>query len=238
MSSIYDQLAPCLGIFNALALLLVFVFLFQGPMRKFWVVLAYVAWELFATAALTIADVLCRGTAYSDTTTRTVAQLWYSRAYWTNDVIVDLFRFVLVIVLIHMSANGRRVLFGRSLATLVLAMMILPFVLFHPTFHPYPRSDWFNHTSQFLNFGASAMNLILWAQLIASRHRDAQVLMVSLGLGVVVAGTSMVYGFRYLLRGATPMAMTGLSLNLVQLIGWTIWCRTFWRIMKTPVGTD
>ncbi len=226
MASLYDILAPALGICIAITLLLVLVLVIRGSARKFWVVLAYVAWELFATAALTIADMLYRGTANVTHNTATAAQLWYGRAYWTNDVLVDLFRFMLVIVLIYKAADGPRRSLGRALTALVLVMVALPFAIFHTTFTPYPTMNWFNSTSELLNFGAAVMNLILWGQLLVSKRRDPQILMVSLGLGVVVTGTAMLYGFRHLLPEATWLA--DLLLNLVQLVGWTTWCRAFW----------
>lgn len=229
MTSIYDLLAPALGILTSLALLLVLIFVSLGAWKKYWVVCLYVSWELFATAALTVADMIYHGTAPVTATTQTAAQAFYSRAYWTNDLVVDLLRFVLVIVLIYKAAEGEKRVLGRLLTMLVVTMIVLPFVIFHPTFTPYPRGSWFNSASQLMNFGAALMNLILWAQLIRPpRRRERDLLMVSLGLGIVVTGTSLMYGFRHLFPKSTSVAVANLLLNLVQLIGWSVWCWAFW----------
>jgi hypothetical protein len=101
MTHIYDVLGPVIGLGSVLALSAVLVLLLRGAYRRFWVVLVYVSWELLATVAFTIADVLYGGTAQVSMANRTYAQMWYARLYWLNDVLVDLFRFVLVIVLIY-----------------------------------------------------------------------------------------------------------------------------------------
>ena len=226
MNHAYEIVAPFLGGVAAAALFLVLVFLLFSPLRrKFWIILAYVSWELFATAALTILDVLYHGSAKGPPTPATRL---YARLYWSNDVLVDLFRFVLVIVLIYRASEGttKRVS-GRFLAGLVVAMIVLPFILFHPTFERFPRGTWFNSTSELLNFGAAIMNLMLWATLIASKKRDPKLLMVSAGLGVVVTGTAIAYGAQFLI-GAAGFGAMSFFMNLTQLAGWAIWCWAFW----------
>ncbi len=226
MNHAYEIVAPFLGAVAAAALFLVLVFLAISPLRrKFWIILAYVSWELIATAALTILDVLYHGSAKGPPTEATRL---YARLYWSNDVLVDLFRFVLVIVLIYRASEGttKRVS-GRMLTALVVAMIVLPFVLFHPTFQPFPHATWFNSTSELLNFGAAIMNLMLWATLIASRNRDPKLLMVSAGLGVVVTGTAIAYGAEFLI-GTAGFGTMSFFMNLTQLAGWAIWCWAFW----------
>lgn len=262
MTHIYDALAPALGIGNAVALFLLVVLLLFGPTRKFWVVFVYVAWELLATIGLTLFDLLLNGTAQLDHATD--AGRLYARIYWTNDVIVDLLRFVLVLVLIYkVAAGSSKALIGRLLAGVVLAMMVLPFVLFQPIFQPAPhqvptnfnsqllnlvaavfgffpiRGAFLNSTSQLLNFGAAVMNLFLWGALIQSKKRDPQILAVSVGLGILVTGSAVSYGLRHF---AAPegsfIAIFNLFLNLTQLVAWLIWCRAFWPApsRKMPGG--
>lgn len=160
MTHVYDVLAPVLGVSSAVVLLLLVIFLLRGPARQFWVVLLYVSWELLATAGLTIADLILNGTEQVGRPTD--ANHLYARIYWTNDVMVDLLRFVLAMVLIYQVVGTSRPKLGRVLTGLVLVMIALPFILFHPTFQPYPKAVWFNSTSQLLNFGAAVMNVILW----------------------------------------------------------------------------
>lgn len=249
MTHVYDVLAPILGVSNAVALLLLVVFLILGPTRKFWVVLLYVSWELLATAGLTLTDLLLNGTVQVDHASQTLANRIYADLYWTNDVIVDLLRFVLVVVLIYKVVGSSKPLLGRVLTGLVLAMIVLPFLLFHPflqppraplsstsaflnfgeaIFHTYPRGAWFNSASQLLNFGAAVMNVILWGALIQSKKRDPQILALSIGLGILVTGTAVSYGFRHFAPAGQFTAVLNLILNLTQLAAWLIWCRAFW----------
>jgi hypothetical protein len=233
----YDVLAPALGVSNAVALLLLVIFLILGPTRKFWVVLLYVSWELFATAGLTLADMLLNGTAQMDHVSQTAANRLYAQLYWINDVIVDLLRFVLVMVLIYKIAGSAKPVIGRILTGLVVATMVLPFVLFHPNYRPIPGAAWFNSTSQLLNFGAAIMNLILWGALIQSKKRDPQILAVSVGLGILVTGTAVSYGLRHFSPGGGFTAMFNLFLNLTQLAAWLIWCRAFWPGSRAKAAT-
>ena len=236
MTHVYDVLAPVLGISNAVALLLLVAFLLVGPTRKFWVVLLYVSWELFATAGLTLANLLLNGTSQpADRATQTDANKLYALLYWSNDFIVDLLRFVLVTVLIYKVVGSSKPTLGRMLSGLVLATIVLPFLLFHPTFHPLPSGAWFNSTSQLLNFGAAIMNVILWGALIQSKKRDPQILAVSLGMGILVTGTAVSYGLRHFVPHGAFTAAFNLFLNLAQLAAWLIWCRAFWPVPKRKV---
>jgi hypothetical protein len=227
---IYDLL----GIGSGLALVLVLVFLLRGSFRRFFIVLVYVAWELTATAALTVSDLLYNGSAQVTSSAQTEAQRLYARAYWTNNVVVDLLRFLLVIVLTYQAtvdAPNRR-LIGRLLAGVVVVVTLLPFLLFHPTFLPWPSPAFFNSTTELLSFGAAIMNLVLWAALIASNRRDPQLLKVSAGLGLVVTGEAISAGLRHFIPPGAFRSVPNLFLMLTQLGGWTIWCWTFWPAPK------
>ncbi len=241
MTHVYDILAPALGIGNAGALLLLVILLYLGPTRKFWVVLLYVSWELVATAGLTLADLRLEGTVQADRVTE--AGRLYAKLYWSNDVVVDLLRFFVVTVLIYKVAGSSKPFLGRLLVGLVVAMMVLPFLLFHPLLphasaatrtasEYFPRGTWFNSTSQLLNFGAAIMNVILWGALIQSRNRDPQILALSLGMGILVTGTAIGYGLRHFVPQGGWTAVFNLFLNLTQLAAWLIWCRAFWPAPK------
>jgi hypothetical protein len=182
----------------------------------------------------------------------------YAQLYWTNDVIVDLLRFVLVAVLIYKVVGSSKPLLGRVLSGLVVAMIGLPFLLFHPIlqyrprkgllnspsqllnfgaalFQTYPSAAWFNSTSQLLSFGAAIMNVILWGALIQSKKRDPQILAVSLGLGILVTGTAVSYGLRHFMPQGEFTAVFNLFLNLTQLAAWLIWCRAFWPAPRRKI---
>jgi hypothetical protein len=235
VTQFYDFLAPVLGIAGAVALLLLIIFLLLGPTRKFWVFLLYVSWELVASVGLTLADVRLHGTAQASGTD---AGRLYARLYWTNDVLLDLLRFVLASVLIYQVVGSSKPLLKRVLIGLVVAMIILPFLLFQPIFPPaksltlfpawYPRGTWFNSTSQLLNFGVAIMNVLLWGALIQFRKRDPQILAVSVGLGILVSGTAISYGLRHFMPQGDFTAAFNLFANLSQLAACLIWCRAFW----------
>jgi hypothetical protein len=221
-------LIDLLAIVNGLALLLVLILLLRGPFRKFWIVLFYVSWELLATVSLTIFDVLYNGPAQVHNVAHADAVRWYARLYWGNDVIVDLFRFLLVIVLTYQAtpAGVKRLSIGRVLGAVVVVAVGLPFLLFPTGPNPWPKAAWFNSTSELLNFGAAIMNLGLWAALLANRQRDRQFVAVSVGLGVVVTGTAISYGLRHFIA-PEDRSIPDLFLMLVQLGAWTVWCRAF-----------
>jgi hypothetical protein len=225
MTYFYDASAPLLGLSSAIALFLVMISLLKGPIRQFWVVLLYVCWELTATAGLTVADLLLNGTAQSVGPAQMAAAKLYARLYWTNDLIVDLLRLVLASVLIHKVAATPSL--GRILSGLVLVMVALPFVLFHPTFKPMPRVAWFNSTSQLLNFGASIMSVVLWGALIQSRRRDSRLVGLSVGLGILVTGAAVSCGLRHFIPQGGFTAAFNLFLNLTQLAAWLIWFHAF-----------
>jgi hypothetical protein len=230
-------LIDLLGFVASGLLFLVLVLLIRGPIRRFKLLFAYVTWEFLASLALTVADKLYNGSGTLTPNSSSSlhpqqgqVQFLYSHIYWTNDVLVDLFRFLVVITFTYRAvANGpMRTALGRLLAGLMLVVIGLPFVLYHPRFTPWPQNTWFNSTSQLLNFGAAIMNLVLWGTLIASKQRDRQLLTVSAGLGVVVTGAAISYGLRYFIPLGAFRTVYQVSLMLTQIAGWLIWCRAFW----------
>jgi hypothetical protein len=231
MNYVYDLL----GIGSGVLLLSILILLLRGPFRKFWVLLFYVVWELFANATLTIYDLLYSGSAQGKIAPAEAVKL-YTRLYWSNDVIVVLLRFLLVIVLTYAATpqGAKRSSIGRILGGIMLVAMVLPFLLFPLHFKPWPETSWFNSTSELLNFGAAIMNLGLWGALLANRKRDPQLVAVSIGLGVVVTGAAVSYGLRHLT--SDQAILPNVFLMLTQLVGWSIWCRAFWRFpRRSPV---
>jgi len=234
MSYVYGLL----DIANGLVLLVVLVLILRGSFRKYWALAGYVTWELIANTALTSFDLLYNGAALGNGAPASAVKL-YARLYWSNDVIVDLFRFILVIVLTYRatSAGARSPLIGRSLAGVVALAIGLPFLLFPMGSQPWPRSAWFNSTTELLNFGAAIMNLVLWGALLANRKRDHQLTVVSIGLGVVVTGAAISYGIRHLIP-VEAIFLPNLFLMLTQIAGWTIWCRAFWPVPAPHPAPD
>jgi hypothetical protein len=230
---------------DALALISVLVLLLRGPTRKFWALLVYVTWELLANVALSGYDLVYNAALVdagaSAPTVKLYARL-YSRLYWTNDVIVDVLRFLLVIWLTYRATSGgpKRTSIGRILSGIVVVALALPFLLF-PMFpmgpKAWPEASWFNSTSELLNFGAAIMNLVLWGVLLADRKRDPQLAVVSVGLGVVVTGAAISYGLRHLIP-AEARFIPNMFLMLTQLAGWFIWSRAFWTARARGTALD
>ncbi|MEO8052711.1 MAG: hypothetical protein ABI833_20065 [Acidobacteriota bacterium] len=233
MTYLISFLAVC----NGLALLLVLILLLRGPFRKFWVVLFYVAWELMATLTLTGLNLLYNDPAQLNNESLKAAMRLYARLYWGNDVIVDLLRFILVIVLTYRSIpeGASRVRTGRVLSGVVAAAILLPFLLFPMGSQTWPKGAWFNSTSELLNFGAAIMNLGLWGTLIANRQRDRQFVSVSIGLGVLVTGTAISYGVKHFAQNSS---IPNVFLMLVQLGAWVVWCLAFRPVPVRRVAAD
>lgn len=213
---------------DASAFLLVLVLLLRGPYRKFWALLGYIVWELLANAALTSFDIIYNRPSFGKTASADAIK-WYSRLYWSNEVIVDLLQFLLVILLIYQATagGGKKVFTGRVLTGVVVVALALPFLVFPMGSKAWPQGTWFNSTSELLNFGAAIMNLGLWGALLSNRQRDPQLVVVSVGLGVVVTGAAISYGLRHFVP-VEARFVPNLFLMLTQLLGWAIWCRAFW----------
>jgi hypothetical protein len=214
--SVYDILAVVAGA----AELALFLFVLFGPRRKFWVLALYAGWELTADSSLTLFDLR-----------RTPPQrLLYSHLYWTNEVLVALLLFLVVVVLTHhVTPAGRaRSTIDRFLILAGAFVASLPFLALHPSFHPWPNGRWFNGTVEILNFGAATMNLALWGALIGTRQRDPQLFKISAGLGVRLAGSALSYGIRHFVPAGVSEAAPNLLLMFTQIAGWLILCWAFW----------
>jgi len=204
-------------------------FLLFGPFRKFLIIVTYLMLDFASTVGLTLADRLYGGATYASLAQASEHQRFYAHLYWTSEVVLDLVLFMVVIVLTYRATDegpvrraARKVLGGVALAAVVL-----PFVLFHPKFAPWPNGFWFTSTSQLLNFGGAIMNLALWAALIASKRRDPQLLTVSAGLGILVTGAAISFGVRHLIPPAGPRWISDMLLLLAHLSGLMIWCWAF-----------
>jgi hypothetical protein len=79
-----------------------------------------------------------------------------------------------------------------------------------------------------LNFGAAIMNLALWSALLVSRKRDPQLLKVSIGVGVAVAGQAIGFGIRrFIPDQSTVREFPDLFMALTHVLSVFIWCAAF-----------
>ena len=173
------------------------VFLFLGPFRRYVVLLLY-ALTMLAT---TIVEGAVSYLRPKDTAL-------FREIYWSDEVLWFFMLFLTVISLTYLALEGNplRAKAGRILAGIFIGVLILPFVLFRPPFftnlHQWTPAwgAWFNSTSQILDFGGAVMNLILWSALLTTRRRDPQLLTLSAGLGVILAGQAIAFGLRHFIQ--------------------------------------
>jgi hypothetical protein len=156
----------------------------------------------------------------------------YRNIYWGSELLLDLLLFFLVIWLTDRSLEGAaiRPKALRSLYSILIAVLVIPFLFFHATIF---SSKWNHQVSQLLNFGACIMNLALWSGLLMTRNRDRQLLTVSAGMGVVMAGAAVTLGVRQLTAEQSTMREVANTVHYVtQIAGPAIWCWAFWPKRK------
>jgi hypothetical protein len=211
-----SQLSSVLEAVSIAVQAVLIVFLLRGSFRRYPLLLVYCVSQLAATIAeLYVYRILHDSGAI------------YRKVYWTDEVLLDLLLFLMVIVLIYRAVEGSplRTGMGRLLGAVVVAVAIVPFVLFSARRF---STAWFDGTSQLLNFGAAIMNLGLWTALIATKKRDPLLLTVSAGLGVAVTGAAITFGLRrFTPPGGTPQHMANLFKTVTYLVSLTIWCWAF-----------
>lgn len=197
------------------------VLLMRGPFRKHLLFSAYIA-----SAALL--DVLASA-AYYRLGWRSPA---YHTLYWTDQVALDLFLFILVIAFTYeaLGESPMRQKASKVLGGIVIVALILPLTLLrnhHGRVHGYFDSQWFNHASQIWNFGAAIMNLVLWAALLTNRRRrDPDLVTLSIGLGILTTSAAIVWGARQWLSEANrwPVDLFGALAHIGAL---ALWCWLF-----------
>ena len=114
----------------------------------------------------------------------------------------------------------------RFFFALCAAVLAIPFVAFHT---PVFGRHWNQSVGQLLNFGAAAMNFGLWTALIANKQRDRQLLTVSAGLGLTVAGAALTLGVRQFTNQHDSLRIAADFIHRVsQIASPLIWCWAFW----------
>jgi hypothetical protein len=200
--------------------------LLQSYYRKYPLLFGYRLTYL-ATSILEVALVHHFGTKTNPT---------YTIVYWTDEVALDLLQFLLVIALTYraMEGNPSRPAFGKFFAGIAVVMVLVPLLIFH---RPLFSNHWFYQTSQLLNFGAGVMNLALWTALLGSKQRDAQLLVVSMGLGLAVTANAISYGIRVLGNRGVPHRFADALQTAADLGSLVIWCWAFQpKKRQAPLG--
>jgi hypothetical protein len=151
----------------------------------------------------------------------------YYNVYWGGELLLDLLLFFLVITLTVRALEGSplKPKIVRFFTFILAAMIIIPFVAFE---HTVFTQRWNQSVAQLLNFGAAVMNLGLWSALVMTRQRDRQLLTVSAGLGIAVAGAALTLGVRqFTSQGDVLREITDSVHRLSQVASPLIWCWAF-----------
>jgi hypothetical protein len=212
MSQVFSVL-EVVGVILQIALLL---FLLPGGFRKFPLLLLYSVVQL-------VADVAEVSVSHQFGTNA----VQYVKLYWSDEVLLDLLLFLMVIVFTYQALEGNplRAKAGRFLAGVVIVAVAAPFLIYyHRTLF---STRWFNGISQWLNFGGAIMNLGLWTALLSNKKRDPQLVMVSVGLGLAVTGAALYFGLRQFTTQAEWRHVADLVGVLTHLLGVFVWCWAF-----------
>jgi hypothetical protein len=219
-----DFLSNVLRPLGVLIQLLLLAFLLRGFFRRYFMIFLYGVVELCSAGA-------------NEYVIRTIGQRTptYRQIYWIGEVTVDLILLLTVIVLTYQAMEGSpaRTKVGRVLGGIAAGIIVLPFILYHS--EPFSTA-WYNSAIQLFNFGAAIMNLALWTALIGRKNRDPQLLTVTAGLGVAVAGAAVAWGMRTFGTGKTlglERELANLFIQLAYVIQVSIWAWAF-RPQRNP----
>lgn len=192
------------------------VLLVFGPLRRYFLLLLYLLTSLAVSAAL--------AWAY---TTRGPADRLYFEVYWSGEFLSDLMLLCLIADLSARALEGNPLL-PRMKQLFVLVLVggaLVPLAAFEGEVF---SGRWNQSVGQLLNFGAAILNLGLWGAILLTRRRDRQLLLVSLGLGVTVAGAALTLGVRrFTVQADVLRVAADTAYRVCQLAGPLIWCWAF-----------
>jgi hypothetical protein len=196
----------------ALEILLLLFLVFQHSLRSYLLLTLYCSVQLITS----VLEVMVERTFGRNSH-------WYRNVYWTDEIVTDALLFLTVIAMIYRATEGTsfRKPAERLLSGVVTLALLLPFVVFP---QPYFTTHWFNGASQFLNFAAALMNLVLWTALLGTGKRDPQLLTVSTGLGISVTGAAIFYGLLTIYNKSDALRLCYVLAHMACL---PIWCWAF-----------
>jgi hypothetical protein len=193
--------------------ILIIAALLRGPAKRFPILLLYMVVLLLAT----VVQIPAYTTHFSG------RQLAHTRAfyYWTTAAVLQLLVLGVVVSLIHEAtaeAPHRR----PVRTVLVVGAIVFAAVSFLIHYDSrLARGAWMTPWSADINFVSAILDLALWAILIASKHKDHRVLMLTAALGIQFAGEAIGQSLR---RISPSVVFTGnvviLLVNLACLYIW------------------
>jgi hypothetical protein len=199
--------------------ILIIAALLQGHYRRYPFFFLYAIGNFLTTAI----DVSVNVAYYMRVPGAKGSRVWW---YWTNEGVVQVLVYALVISLIYHAT--RRIGPRRLMRTLLLVGAVLfggVSFLIHYRFE-LMVSAWMTPWTRDLNFCSAILDLALWAMLIGSREQDKRLLLLSGSLGILFTSEAIGEAIRSISGSAGVMAGNLLMLiaNLVVLY---IWWRTF-----------
>jgi hypothetical protein len=204
--------------------------------------LQYCAWTIGLFLNLLVISVLVRGTyrQYPFVFAYTIASLVSTAVeigvrafprdikanyYWTDEVILDILVFCVVIAFIDEAAqqSTRRVIERRWLILAAALILVISFTI-HRSLH---LNRQMTLISRDLNISAVVLDLILWSLLVAARRPDRHLMLLSGGLGMQLTGAIMGEQLRHFSHDLYPV---GTLLEVASsLLGTYIW----WRALRS-----
>ena len=197
--------------------------IFRGPLKRYFPLFLYVLSSVVVNSA--------QGYVF---------QKWgadrehYYPIYWGGTLFLDIQFFLLMITLTPRALEGNpsRSRLVRIMGVVAVVVLLIPFVAFESRLF---TTRWNDSTSQLLNFGAAVMNLVLWGALLIGKQRDRQLLTVSAGLGVAVAGAALTHGLRsFTGEDTVGREIADYLYRLLYIGSVAIWCWAF-RPARKPV---
>lgn len=209
------------GCDTALQLILLVLLIRAGALRK------YTSFSLYIAGSVA-ADILQR-VAERQFGWRSAS---YRQLFWTDQIALDVLLFLVIIALTYqaLGSSPQRAKAGKALGAIGLAVLALPFALLpshSSATHGSFTSQWFNHASQILNFGAAIMTLVLWMALLLNRRgRDQRLVTLSIGLGLATTSAAVLWGVRRWITAENRELVDSFRM-LVHLAALLIWCWAF-----------
>lgn len=200
--------------------LLLLVYLFRGPFRK------YLVFTIYILTAI-ILDPIELFVYYHSGWTSTI----YFQLYWTDRMIQDLLLFLVLMSFTFQALRESplRRKAPKLLGIIAAVALLLPFALIqnhHSKQYGALSSKWFNHASQIWNFGAALLNLVLWTVLVSNRRRDPKLVTLSIGLGILTSSAAIAWGARQWLTQA-HRAPVDHFMTIAEIAALMLWCWVF-----------
>jgi hypothetical protein len=207
---------------------LIIASLLRGAYRRFPLLLVYsVALFLTTVIEISVNQAYFSGTA-----------LAHSRAtfYWVDEGIREGLQFAVVLSWAYLATGNLR---SRNLVRVALisagiAVAGISFLVHHQNelAAGVGRWRWMTLWVRDVAFAAAILDLAVWALLLAYRHKDTQLLLLTGGLGIQFTGDAIGESIRFLLHSSA--IGPGEAVEMVASLA-TFWI--WWQALRRPVSS-